>query len=172
MAGGRADDGRPAPDGRGLRLAVVAARFNDRITARLLDGAKEALGRCGIRFVPARDLVWVPGAWELPVAAQTVARTGRYDAIVCLGCVIRGETTHDRVVALGAASGLARVALDEHIAVGFGVLTVQTGEQAEARSGGSHGNKGADAVFAAVETALVLRSVRREDGRGEDDERT
>jgi len=160
MAGGRAKDGRAVPDGRDVRVAIAASRFNQRITERLLAGAREALGRCGIEWMPARDLVWAPGVWELPVLAQTLARTGRYDAIVCLGCVVRGETMHDRIVALGAMTGLTRVALDERLPVTLGVLTVKTMEQAEARSGGTHGNKGEDAVLAAVEMALLLREVR------------
>ncbi len=161
-AGGRADRTGAVPDGRGLRLGIVVSRFNEHITSRLLAGAQQAMARCGIERLPAQDVVWVPGTWELPVAAQALARSARHDAIVCLGCVIRGETTHDRMIALGAATGLARVALDEQIPVTLGVLTVQTVEQAEARSGGAHGNKGADAVFAAVEMARTLRSMRGE----------
>ncbi|HET7264438.1 MAG TPA: 6,7-dimethyl-8-ribityllumazine synthase [bacterium] len=161
-AGGRADRTGAAPDGRGLRLGIVVSRFNEHITSRLLAGAQQAIARCGIERPPAGDVVWVPGTWELPIAAQALARSARYDAIVCLGCVIRGETTHDRMIALGAATGLARVALDERIPVTLGVLTVQTVAQAEARSGGARGNKGEDAVFAAVEMARTLRSMRGE----------
>jgi 6,7-dimethyl-8-ribityllumazine synthase len=154
--GGRITSGNGTP---ALRIAVAASRFNERITQRLLRGARDALARCG---VPAEqvDVEWAPGAWELPLLAQALARTGRYDAIVCLGCVIRGETTHDRIVGLGATSGLARVALDEQMPVTLGVLTVQTMVQAEERSGGAHGNKGEDAAVAAVEMALALRRVR------------
>ena len=146
------------PDGRGLRVAVAVGRFNERITRRLLQGARDGLARCGV--AEARiDVEWTPGAWELPLLAQSLARTGRYDAIVCLGCVIRGETTHDRVIGLGVATGLARVALDERIPVTLGVLTVRTTAQAEERSGGAHGNKGEDAALAAVEMAALLRRV-------------
>jgi 6,7-dimethyl-8-ribityllumazine synthase len=150
--------------GSGLRLAVAVSRFNERITRRLLAGAQEALARCGVAESHV-DVEWTPGAWELPILAQTLARTGRYDAIVCLGCVIRGETTHDRIVGLGAMTGLARVALDERVPVTLGVLTVQTMAQAEERSGGAHGNKGEDAALAAVEMAALLRRVRGEDSR-------
>src|SRR5262249_719177 len=100
-----------------------------------------------------------PGAYDLPVVAQSLARSGRYDAIVCLGCVIRGETTHDRYVALGATTGLMQVSLESSLPVTFGVLTTQTMEQAEARSGGTHGNKGEDAAFAAIEMVSVLRHI-------------
>jgi 6,7-dimethyl-8-ribityllumazine synthase len=144
--------------GAGLRIAVAVSRFNEQITRRLLAGALEALAACGV----AEDLVdvaWAPGAFDLPTVAGALARARRYDAIVCLGCVIRGETTHDRYVASGAATGLARVAADCGVPVTFGVLTVQTLEQAEARSGGAYGNKGEDAALAAVELADVLRQI-------------
>jgi 6,7-dimethyl-8-ribityllumazine synthase len=147
------------PDGRGLRLAVAVSRFNERITRRLLAGAQEAFARCGVPESRI-DIEWTPGAWELPMLVQVLARTGRYDAIVCLGCVIRGETTHDRIIGLGAMTGLARVALDEGVPVTLGVLTVHTMAQAEERSGGAHGNKGEDAALAAVEMAGLLRRVR------------
>lgn len=145
--------------GAGLRVAVAASRFNERVTRRLLQGALGALRRCGVAE-DSVDVAWAPGAYDLPVIAQALARSGRYDAVVCLGCVIRGETTHDRYVALGAATGLLRVALDGALPVTFGVLTAQTLEQAEARSGGAHGNKGADAALAAVELANVLRQIQ------------
>ena len=154
---GPAGEGRT--NGRDLRIAVAVSRFNDRITRRLLRGARDALARCGVAEERI-DVEWTPGAWELPILAQSLARTGRYDAIVCLGCVIRGETTHDRIIGLGAMTGLARVALDERVPVTLGVLTVHTIAQAEDRSGGAHGNKGEDAALAAVEMALLLRRVR------------
>jgi 6,7-dimethyl-8-ribityllumazine synthase len=145
--------------GAGLRVAIAVSRFNEHVTRRLLQGARDALRKCGVPE-DSVDVTWAPGAFDLPVLAQALARTGRYDAVVCLGCVIRGETTHDRYVALGAAVGLVRVSLDASIPVTFGVLTTQTLEQAEARSGGSHGNKGEDAALAAVEMANVLRQLR------------
>jgi 6,7-dimethyl-8-ribityllumazine synthase len=157
---GRCEDERGAvPDGRDLRVAVAVSRFNDRITRRLLQGARHGLARCGVSEERI-DVEWAPGAWELPVLAQSLARTGRYDAIVCLGCVIRGETTHDRMIGVGTMTGLARVALDEQVPVTLGVLTVHTMDQAEDRSGGPHGNKGEDAALAAVEMAVLLRRVR------------
>jgi 6,7-dimethyl-8-ribityllumazine synthase len=161
--GARGEDARrPSPDGRGLRVAVAVSRFNERITRRLLAGARDAFARCGVPESHV-DVEWTPGAWELPILAQALARTGRYDAIVCLGCVIRGETTHDRIIGLGAMTGLARVALDERVPVTLGVLTVHTMVQAEERSGGAHGNKGEDAAVAAVEMAAALRRVREGD---------
>lgn len=145
--------------GTGLRIAVAVARFNENVTRRLLHGALAALRKCGVAEESV-DVAWVPGAFDLPVAAQALARSGRYDAVVCLGCVIRGETTHDRYVALGAATGLVQVSLESSLPVTFGVLTTQTLEQAEARSGGAHGNKGEDVALAAVEMAGLLRQVR------------
>jgi len=157
---GRREDGRGAvPDGRDLRVAVAVSRFNDRITRRLLQGARDGLARCGVTEERI-DVEWTPGAWELPILAQSLARTGRYHAIVCLGCVIRGETTHDRMIGVGTMTGLARVALDEQVPVTLGVLTVHTMAQAEDRSGGAHGNKGEDAAVAAVEMAVLLWRVR------------
>ena len=133
--------------------------FNENVTRRLLQGALGALRKCGVAEESV-DVAWAPGAYDLPVIAQTLARTGRYDAIVCLGCVIRGETTHDRYVAYGATTGLIQVSLESSLPVTFGVLTTQTLEQADARSGGAHGSKGEDAAFAAVEMARVLRQIR------------
>jgi 6,7-dimethyl-8-ribityllumazine synthase len=151
-------------DGAGLRVGIAVSRFNEHVTRRLLTGARNALGRCGLAD-DAVDVVWAPGAFDLPVVAQALAASGKYDAIVCLGCVVRGETTHDRYVALGAAVGLSRVALDARLPVTLGVLTTETLLQAEDRSGGAHGNKGEDAALAAVELANTLRGIRS-DGSG------
>lgn len=137
-----------APDARGLRFAVVTARYNRDITAKLLAGARQALA-CAAQV----DLFEVPGAFELPLAALRLARNGRYDAIVALGCVIRGETPHFEYVAGEAARGLQQVALETGVPVAFGVLTTDTVEQAEARAGGALGNKGYDAAMTAVEMA-------------------
>lgn len=156
--GGSDDGGRY--DGRGLHVAIAISRFNEHLTRRLLRGAREALRRCGVADAEI-EVAWTPGAYDLPIVAQALGRSGRYDAIVCLGCVIRGETPHDRYVAMGAAIGLGRVALDCGLPVTFGVLTTETLAQAEARSGGSHGNKGEDAARAAVELANTLRRLRR-----------
>lgn len=152
-------------DGAGLRVAIAVSRFNESVTRRLLAGAQDALRRCGVAAA-AVEVAWAPGAYDLPVLAQALARTGRYDAIVCLGCVIRGETSHDRYVATGAAIGLSRVALDAGLPVTFGVLTTETLAQAEARSGGAHGNKGEDAALAAVEMVNTLRRVKSPGPRG------
>jgi 6,7-dimethyl-8-ribityllumazine synthase len=139
-------------DGAGLRVAIAVSRFNEHVTLKLLAGARDALRRCGVAD-DAVAVAWAPGA-------QALARTGRFDAIVCLGCVIRGETAHDRYVAAGAALGLSRVALDASLPVTFGILTTETLAQAEARSGGGHGNKGEDAALAAVELANTLQGIR------------
>ena len=137
------------------RVAVLVSRFNELVTTQLLDGAQQCLRE---HKVPAGkvDVVWVPGAFELPVAAEAAAASGRYAAIVALGCVIRGETAHFDYVAGEAARGLANVSIAHCVAVGFGVLTTDTLEQAMARAGGRAGNKGYDATAAALETAGVL----------------
>ena len=135
-------------DARGLRIAVVVARFNESITASLLEGARKALE--GAAHV---DVSWVPGAFELPYAAQVLARKGAYDAIVALGAVIKGGTPHFEYVAGEAARGLQQVALSASIPVAFGVLTTDTMQQAEERAGGALGNKGYDAAMTAIEMA-------------------
>lgn len=145
--------------GAGLHIAVAVSRFNEHVTRRLLHGALEALRKCGVAEESV-DVAWAPGAYDLPIVAQALGRSGRYDAVVCLGCVIRGETTHDRYIAAGVATGLVQVSLECSLPVTFGVLTTQTLEQAETRSGGAHGNKGEDAARAAVELASVLRQIR------------
>jgi 6,7-dimethyl-8-ribityllumazine synthase len=137
------------------RFAVVASRFNEPVTAKLVDGAFEALQRHGATRENI-DLVWVPGAWELPLAARRLLATDRYDALVALGAVVRGETPHFDYVAGEAARGLARASADFDRPIGFGVLTCDTMDQAHARSGGSHGNKGWDAALAALEMADLL----------------
>lgn len=134
----------------GARYAVVAGRFNDAITRRLLDGALDAFARHGAD-PDAVDVAWCPGAYEIPLVARALAETERYDAVVCLGAVIRGATAHFDFVAGGAASGCQRVALDTGVPVLFGVLTVDTIEQAWERAGTKAGNKGAEAAAAAIE---------------------
>jgi 6,7-dimethyl-8-ribityllumazine synthase len=142
--------GEPRGDGR--RIAVIASRFNIEITQKLADGALDALVRHGVAADDI-DLVWVPGAWELPPLARRLMATDRYAAVVAVGAVIRGETPHFDYVAGEAARGLARASEEFDVPVGFGVLTCDTDEQAEARAGGAHGNKGADAALAALEMA-------------------
>jgi len=136
-------------DAKGLKFAIVVARFNSAITEKLLEGAREALAKTGADGV---EVFHVPGAFELPLAAKWLAHGG-YSAIIALGAVIRGETPHFDFVAAEAARGLQQVALECNIPVAFGVLTTDTLEQAEARAGGKHGNKGYDAAMTAIEMA-------------------
>src|SRR5688572_21865472 len=140
------------PAGAGRRIAVLASRFNESITQKLADGAIEALVRHGLA-TDNIDMVWVPGAWELPAAARRLLASERYDALVVVGAVIRGETPHFDYIAAEASRGLARASSDFDVPVGFGLLTTETTEQAEARAGGDHGNKGWDAAIAALEMA-------------------
>lgn len=143
---------------RGLRVGIVAARFNDFIVDRLVDGAVDTLVGHG---ADSSDLltVWVPGAYELPVAVQKMVNSKRYDAIVALGCVIRGATPHFDYVAGEASRGLAAIAIEHELALGFGVLTCDTLEQAIERAGSKAGNKGADAALTAIRMASVLRQL-------------
>ncbi|MBI1364718.1 MAG: 6,7-dimethyl-8-ribityllumazine synthase [Alphaproteobacteria bacterium] len=147
-----------ALSGAGLRVAIVATRWNDFIVDRLLDGAKDALRRHGVDEGRI-DIAVAPGAYEVPFAARKLAATGRYDAIVALGCVIRGATPHFDYVAGEAARGVAAVAHDTGVPVAFGVLTVDTIEQAIERAGTKAGNKGAEAALAAIEMANLCRSI-------------
>jgi 6,7-dimethyl-8-ribityllumazine synthase len=140
------------PSGSGRRIAVVVSRFNESVTQKLVDGAMDALTRHDTRFDDI-DVVWVPGAWELPAAARLLLSSERYHALVALGAVIRGETPHFDFVAGEAARGLAQASAEFETPVGFGLLTCDNMEQAEARSGGEHGNKGWDAALAALEMA-------------------
>ena len=141
-----------APQGQGRRFAVVVSRFNESVTQRLLDGAMDALTRHGAGYDDV-DVLWVPGAWELPFAARRVMAADRYDAVVALGAVVRGETPHFDVVAGEAARGLMQASAEYDLPLGFGLLTCDTLAQAEARAGGAHGNKGWDAALAALEMA-------------------
>lgn len=138
------------PAGAGRRFAVVGSRFNETVTQRLVEGAVEALVRHGVAFDDV-DVVWVPGAWELPQAVRHLLASDRYDAVVAVGAVVRGETPHFDVVAGEASRGLAQASADFDIPVGLGLLTTDTMAQAEARAGGAHGNKGWDAAVAALE---------------------
>ena len=137
------------------RIALLASRFNDLVVSRLIDGAHDALVRHGIDDDDL-TLIRVPGAFELPLTADKLAASGRYAAIIALGCVIRGDTAHFDYVAGGAANGLMQVALDHGLPVGFGLLTTDTMEQALDRAGGKAGNKGADAALAVVEQLNLL----------------
>ena len=146
-------------DGSGLRMGVVVARFNDFVTRPLLTGALETLARHGVADA-AITVAWVPGAFELPVIAKAMALSGRYDAVICLGAVIRGETDHYEMVAGQAARGIAAVGLDTGVPAIFGVLTADNMDQAINRAGGKSGNIGSNAAAAAVETARLLQAIR------------
>lgn len=165
MSGQGAPPTGSAPDGHGLRVAILATRWHQRITDALVDGACRGLADCRVEDTA---LLRVPGAFELPVAAKALAQQ-RYDAVVALGVVIRGGTPHFDYVCRAVTDGLTRVALDAGIPVGFGVLTCDTEEQALDRAGldGSSEDKGREAAMAAVETALLLRRVRRGEGHEE-----
>ena len=143
------------PVGSGRRVAVVASRFNETITRPLVDGAMDALVRHGAAFDDI-DVFWVSGAWELPLAVRHAMATGRYDAVVAVGAVIRGDTPHFDYVAGEASRGLADASRDSEIPLGFGLLTCDTIEQAVERAGGTFGNKGWDAALAAIEMADLL----------------
>ncbi len=143
---------------RKQRFAVLTSRFNDFITSRLHDAAVETLTRHGC---PESNIteVWVPGAFELPLAARKLAASKRYDAVIALGCVIRGATTHFEHICNQAARGLAQVALETEVPVAFGVLTTNTIEQAVERAGSKSGNKGADAALTAIEMTNLLNQI-------------
>ena len=143
------------PVGTGRRLAVVASRFNETITRALVDGALDALVRHGVAFDDI-DVVWVPGAWELPIAVRRAMSSERYEGVVALGAVIRGDTPHFDYVAGEASRGLSEASRDSDIPLGFGLLTCDNMEQALARCGGEHGNKGWDAAVAVLEMADLL----------------
>ena len=145
-------------DGAGLRVAVVVANFNDFITSRLLEGARAALARSGVREDDI-TIARVPGAFELPLVAKRLAESGQQDAVICLGAVIRGETDHYEHVAGEAAKGIANAALSSGVPVIFGVLTTDTLEQAINRAGGKSGNNGYNAGLAAVEMANLTRAL-------------
>jgi 6,7-dimethyl-8-ribityllumazine synthase len=149
---------RGRPDSPAGRFAVVVSRFNDLITDKLAAGAEGCLVEHGV--APGDiDRISVPGAWELPFAVAVAARTGFYAGIVAVGCVIRGETPHFDFVAGGAADGIGRTATETHVPVGFGVLTTDDTEQALARAGGKHGNKGWEAALAVLELADLKRRI-------------
>jgi 6,7-dimethyl-8-ribityllumazine synthase len=143
------------PDGAGRRIAIVAARFNEAITRKLVDGAVAGLAAHGVADGGV-DIAWVPGAFEIPLVARRLARSGRFDGVICLGAVIRGETAHFDLVANEAARGVAEAGRDSGIPVIFQVLAVDELAQAEARAGGAHGNKGWEAAEAVLSMASLL----------------
>ena len=139
-----------SPRGEGRRIVIVVSRFNESVTVPLAEGAVEALVGKGALFDDI-DVLWVPGAWEIPVAVRRALATERYDAAVAIGAVVRGETPHFDIVAGETARGLMDITRDFDVPVTLGLLTTDTLAQAEARAGGAHGNKGADAALAALE---------------------
>jgi 6,7-dimethyl-8-ribityllumazine synthase len=148
-------------DARRHRFALVVGRFNEFITSRLVAGAIDTLVRHGAEESQITQ-AWVPGSWEIPLAAQKLAATGRYAAIIGLGCVIRGQTPHFEYVAGQAARGCAQVALATGVPVIFGVITAETLEQAIDRAGAKHGNKGADAALTAIEMANLIAEISKQ----------
>ena len=147
-----------SPQAAGYRFAIVVSRFNPGITDGLLAGARDALAQAGVRDDDV-TLVRVPGAFELPVAAQRLAESGRVDAVICLGCLIKGDTMHFEYIADAATRGISQVGLETGVPVAFGVLTTLTDEQAEVRARPGDGNKGREAALAAVEMATLLRAI-------------
>ncbi|EII2684444.1 6,7-dimethyl-8-ribityllumazine synthase [Staphylococcus pseudintermedius] len=145
-------------NGKGLKIGVVVSRFNDLITGRLLDGAQDALRRHQVAE-GSIDVAYVPGAFELPIVAKKMAQTGKYDAVVTLGCVIRGATSHYDYVCNEAAKGIAKASDDTGVPVIFGVLTTENIEQAIERAGTKAGNKGAESAVGAIEMANLLRQM-------------
>jgi 6,7-dimethyl-8-ribityllumazine synthase len=155
------------PAGAGRRVLVVAARFNSTITEKLVEGAIDACVRHGAAFENV-DVIWVPGAWELPPALARALQTERYDACVALGAVIRGDTPHFDFVAGEASRGLALLQGEYGVPIGFGLLTCDTMEQAQDRAGGAHGNKGWDAALAALEMADLFARLDLTEGEEDD----
>jgi len=153
--------GRPVREGR--RIAIVVSRFHEHVTSRLLEGAIAGLRHHGVAD-DAVDVAWVPGAFEIPLVAQRFASTNAYDAVICLGAVVRGETAHFDLVAGEAARGIAAVARETGIPVIFEVLATETLAQAEARAGGDRGNRGWDAAGSALEMADLLDALPKEEG--------
>jgi len=145
--------------GTGLRVGICISRFNELLSSRLLGGAMDALTRHGVEEGDV-DVAWVPGAFEIPLVAKTMAASGSYDVVLALGVVIRGGTPHFEYVAAEVSKGIAKVSLDSGVPVMFGVITADTIEQAVERAGTKHGNKGWDAALAGIETANLLKRVQ------------
>jgi 6,7-dimethyl-8-ribityllumazine synthase len=144
--------------GEGLKFGIVVARFNDFITNKLLDGAKDALVRHGVNEEDI-EVTWVPGSFEIPLVAQKMANTKRYDAVICLGAVIRGGTPHFEYVASEVTKGIAQVGLNTGMPVIYGVITADTLEQAIERAGTKQGNEGSKAAITAIEMANLLKTI-------------
>lgn len=145
--------------GESCRFAVVVGRFNENVTRLLLAGALEAFARHGVREADV-EVVWVPGSFEIPIVAQEMAKSKMFDAVLCIGVVIRGATTHYDAVAGAAASGVLSASLNTGVPIIFGVLTTENPEQALDRAGGKAGNKGAEAAVTAIEMATLMKTLR------------
>ncbi|MHB8078252.1 MAG: 6,7-dimethyl-8-ribityllumazine synthase [Candidatus Krumholzibacteriia bacterium] len=150
-------------DARGRRVALVASRFNEFFTRELLAGARDCLARHGVPDANV-DCVWVPGSFELPLVAQRLARGGRYAAVVCLGCLVQGDTPHFQLVAAEVTKGIAQVGLETGVPVVFGVVTAETLDQAIERAGTTSGNRGFDAALTAHELIDLLAQVDGAEG--------
>jgi len=144
--------------GKGLKFGLVASRFNEFITKKLLEGAQDALLRHGVNEEDI-EIAWVPGSFEIPLAAKKLAQTKRYDAVICLGAVIRGDTPHFDYIAAEVTKGIAKVGLDVELPVIYGVITADTLEQAIERAGTKAGNKGFEAAVSAIEMANLVKSI-------------
>ena len=145
-------------EGRGLRFAIVASRFNEFIVSKLVGGAEDCLLRHGVNGNDI-TLAWVPGAFEIPLAAKKLAKSGKYDAVICVGAVIRGSTSHYDYVCAEVSKGIASVSLETELPVMFGVLTTDTIEQAIERAGTKAGNKGYDCALGAIEMVNLIREM-------------
>ncbi len=146
-------------DASGLRFAIVVSRYNALVTKELLAGALDAIARHGGNTAH-QTVVWTPGAFEIPVVASALLKKGGFDGVIALGCVMKGATTHDELIAHEVAKGLAQLSLEHGVPAGLGVLTPTSMEQALERAGMKMGNKGAEAALACIETAGVLRAIR------------
>jgi 6,7-dimethyl-8-ribityllumazine synthase len=146
--------------GRGLRFGIVVSRFNDVVTKKLLEGAMDCLIRHDVQEEDI-DVFWTPGSFEIPVTAKKLASTGKYDAIICLGCLIRGDTPHFDFLSAEVTKGVAQVALEYSLPVAFGILTADTLEQAIERSGAKQGNKGFQAALSALEMANLFKEMSK-----------
>jgi 6,7-dimethyl-8-ribityllumazine synthase len=144
--------------GKGLKFAIVASRFNEFITRKLLEGAQDALQRHGVAQADV-DIAWVPGSFEIPIAAKKLAETKRYDAVICLGAVIRGATPHFEYIATEVTKGIAKLGLDYQMPVTYGIVTADSLEQAIERAGTKQGNRGFDAATNAIEMANLLKNI-------------
>ena len=145
--------------GKGLKFAIVISRFNEFITGKLLDGAQDALLRHGVNEEDI-DISWVPGAFEIPSATKIMAITKKYDAIICLGAVIKGDTSHNQYITSEAIKGVAKISLDLDIPISFGVITPDSLEQAIDRAGARKGNKGWEAALGAIEMANLFSEIK------------